>query len=1041
MKSILEIAGHKKAADYDITALAFGGSRPVVGTRSIRPPTDAAATTRVVDPKFKDEHPFEASIGQLDDKQPFTATLRQGIEPLTKKQEQALIEGFKKQRQKRELSVQGFIDSPSLEGGNFPLADFSTGQRLKSAAEGLMAGVTAGLVGEFEPPKTFKDPFQYDPKTVDPAFHTAGEFVGAGVPILGGAKLAQASKLLSSIKGPFKKKLASELATGAIYETALQSIKGIKGDDVDFSQVPITAVMFGAFGAGLHGVGKILKGPVKAPEVVKAELNPTPKMDRGITDKTPSVPVVRQDVVELRHAGLTPQVISDAVKRDMKAITKATTELIEKSKTPPEIKKGVGEALESMIDHDRQIRRAESTNMLFQKTVNDAVPDKSRQMLMVHAYEHKMKGKYWNQLSKSEKNLVRWAAKEKEKLNQFIKDNDVLELMEQDGLNHIFHWWINPKSGEPYAAMYSKTSKGLPQSKQRKIPTYEAGIAQDLVPATTNLGELIGLEWEAAARANSTRNMTKTLANTNALTDVGIQRVRGKKSGQIRMIERWDLLKSQGLSDDYVRFSHPSLDKAITFKNPEGHLVRLQGAVGVRKELYPFVNAYMNSPTYGNLMKLNFVTKSLKLGFSLFHVASLGMQELANLRIPFKNIPRGLKLQRELGKDVRLLHQEGLEIGKGYEDLGLRNKFFDNATKLGKAGNIATKPIEMMRNFIFDVVQPGMKTSFAVDKYNTLLPKMLKEGKTKEEVARAAVKMADGHFSGEHWKRSLLETNRWMVKYYFSPEARKFWQAALLSPTWQREHMLVAKDVTKSFIPNALLKKAGLTTMTRAERLQYQKYALGGVMMVGAVDMYNLMTTQQMDGKARHLWDNPKGKGFAVRAPWNEPSYEVETERVDRFGKKVMRTIKGGPAYIRPLKSVFEVAEWATDPIKKFTYKISPMVSAIGNQIFESKYRKGYEGIGDIPRRLWDFTIDVGTPISGSQAAEVIRGKKSVPGGVLPFFGFPTSRLKKNLVEKQYYERLNKLDSNSKEWLEVKKEFESFGFDFTWKKSNKFKGD
>ena len=658
-------------------------------------------------------------------------------------------------------------------------------------------------------------------------------------------------------------------------------------------------------------------------------------------------------------------------------------------------------------------------------------------MLLINAYEQKMKGKYWNQLSDSEKEIVKWAGKEKDKLNQFIKDNDVLDMMDQDGINHIFHWWINPKSGEPYTAMYGKTSKGLPQSKQRNIPTYEVGMAKGLTPATTNLGELIGLEWEAASRANSTRQMTKTLANTNAKTDVSIQRVPGKKPSQIRMIERWDLLQKQGLSDDYVRFSHPALDKAITFKNPEGHLIRLQGAVGVRKELYPFVDAYINNPTYGNLMQINFATKSLKLGFSLFHVMSLGMQEAANLRIPFKNIPRGLKLKKELGEDVRLLHQEGLDIGKGYEDLGLRNKFFDNATKLGKVGNIVTKPIEMMRNFIFDVVQPGMKTSFAVDKYNTLLPKMLKEGKTKQDAARAAVKMADGHFSGEHYKRSLLETNRWMAKYYFSPDSRKFWQAALLSPTWQREHMLVAKDVAKSFMPDRLIKKIGLTSMTRAEKFEYQKYALGGIMMVGAVDMYNLMTTQQMDGKARHLWDNPKGKGFAVRAPWNEPSYQIETDRIDRFGKKVMRTIKGGPAYIRPLKSVFEVAEWAADPVKKFTYKISPMVSAIGNQVFESKYRKSYEGIKDIPRRFWDFTVDVATPISGSQAASVIRGEKSIPGGVLPFFGFPTSKLKGDLTKAQYYKRLSNLKVGSDEWLKLKKEFEDFGFKFNWAESRK----
>lgn len=394
-------------------------------------------------------------------------------------------------------------------------------------------------------------------------------------------------------------------------------------------------------------------------------------------------------------------------------------------------------------------------------------------------------------------------------------------MMESEDVNHIFHHWIDLKTGEPFAPVYGKFSKGLPQAKQRTIPTYEEGIKQGLTPATTNIGKLIGLEWEAATRANNARQLVKTLHGVKGDPEMSITLRRGAEPKPIRMVERWDLLQKQGLSEDYVRYESPFLDKAITFKTSDGTLKQIQGAVGVQKELYPFVKAYVENPNYGNLSQLNFASKSMKLGVSMFHVVSLGMQELANLRTPFVHIPKGLKLAKELGPTVKLLHQEGLEMFKGYEDLGYKNKFFKGDTELGRMGNAVTAPIGKIRDFIFNVVQPGMKISFADMQLRKLLPEYLKQAGEKitaEEVlarvekglpvpdaalkcAREVVQKSDGHFSGEHYKRSLLETNRFMAKLYFSPEARKWWQTALLSPTWQREHLLVAKNVAKSVMP------------------------------------------------------------------------------------------------------------------------------------------------------------------------------------------------------------------------------------------------
>lgn len=746
------------------------------------------------------------------------------------------------------------------------------------------------------------------------------------------------------------------------------------------------------------------------PDLVKAEKPVAPKVKKKPPEKG-------GESVTLGFMGVNPDVaraLGHTAVDAMRQVSSSTTELAREVKGPPEVRAGVKQAKDAMINHDRWVRRAESTNKLFEKTVNDVVKptpkepvtsSKNRQMLMVHAYENKMKGKAWNELTEIERGVVRWAAGEKAKLNRFIEDNKILELMKSEEINHIFHHWINPKSGKPFEAMYGKFSKGLPQAKQRTVPTYEAGIRGGLEPATTNIGKLIGLEWESAMRAHQSRQMFKTLHNIGAKKGIQIELRTGKPPKPIRMVERWDQLTKQGLTEGYERYSHWSLDKAITFQDADGVMHRIKGAVGIRKELYPFVRSYLESPNYGNLSKLNFAAKSLKLGFSMFHVMSLAAQEVANFRTPLKNIPRGLRLRKELSPEVRLLHQEGLELFKGYEDTGYRNTFFEGQEVWGKAGNAVTKPIELMRDFIFNVVQPGIKTSFAFDTFNKILPKYLKGEKitlaeahaqiesgnvTNPKIlqaARDAVQKSDGHFSGEHYKRSLLETNRFMVKLYFSPEARRFWQGLLLSPTWQREHLLVAKNVAKSFMPDKMIKKLGMEEIGPIKS-KYRRYMLGAVSIIGATDLMNLHLTQTMDGEALHLWQNPEEKGFAIRAPWNEPDYTV----TDKNGKE--RTIQGGRAYIRPLKSVFEVAEFLVDPIRKFGYKLSPGIAAIGRQLFPSKYQREYRGIPDIPERLGDFLMDVATPISANNAARWFSGKATPQSAILPFFGFPISRVR-----------------------------------------------
>jgi hypothetical protein len=186
---------------------------------------------------------------------------------------------------------------------------------------------------------------------------------------------------------------------------------------------------------------------------------------------------------------------------------------------------------------------------------------------MIHAYENKMRGKFWNQLTEIEKGVLRWAAQEKVKVNDFIAGNKILDQMSEAEINHLYHWWINPKTGAPYPGKYSKFSKGLPQAKQRVVSTYASGIERGMTPASTNIGDLIGLELESATRAHQARNMFKLLNSIKTQSGDQILLRKGKLPRDIRFVERWDHLTKQGLAEDYVRYNHPALDKTLSFKD------------------------------------------------------------------------------------------------------------------------------------------------------------------------------------------------------------------------------------------------------------------------------------------------------------------------------------------------------------------------------------------------------------------------------------------------------------------------------------------
>jgi len=255
---------------------------------------------------------------------------------------------------------------------------------------------------------------------------------------------------------------------------------------VSFLEDPVTTVAFGAVG-GAKAAGPIarkaavgarefagwlsggasevsalatrlgLKGAKKA--AAKLEEYPEKKVEKAVQEYKESIAA--------KKGG--EKVIGARTKESLRSISSSISEVLSIVKLPSELKSGIKSATAVMTAHHRNIRKAESTSQLLKKIVNDAVPDPERQMLMVHAFEHDMKGPYWEQLTSVEKDIVKQLAKEKDKIERYIEHHGLLDLMETgEGTRHLFHWWINPETGKPYSAMYGRYSKNLPQAKTRK---------------------------------------------------------------------------------------------------------------------------------------------------------------------------------------------------------------------------------------------------------------------------------------------------------------------------------------------------------------------------------------------------------------------------------------------------------------------------------------------------------------------------------------------------------------------------------------------
>ncbi len=616
-------------------------------------------------------------------------------------------------------------------------------------------------------------------------------------------------------------------------------------------------------------------------------------------------------------------------------------------------------------------------------TVEPITPE--RKTLMMDAFEQPEK--YYNQLTTREKEIVDTFRDKANTIQKYVENTGIFDKSTLGkNPNYIFHWWEDKKTGEPYAPIYGQFSKGAPQLKERVIPTYEQGRSAGLKPATDNLGELMGYSLQGITRAAETRNMFKSLAQLEADGEGMMKRSsRSSQAKPLRVLESWGQLVKQHQTDGYIRYDHPALDKTMVFKNKDGNTVMLKGAVGIKQELYPFVKAYFESPNYGSVSKWMFGFKTLKL-MGGFHIFSLNFQSLAGspgvAKIPIYNVINGLKEIKGMGDDLRLLYRNGLEL-HGYADTG-------NYQSILEGKGLLRRTLRASSDFTFNVVHPGIKAFTAThvfDDLNTKLENKLNRPLTPEEKninAKKAVNYTDRLFSGEDKKAQVLQTNEWMAKNWYSPEAAKKWQMTLLSPTWQKEHLGMLKDVIKSISVD----------IKKPESYLYRRYLYGALSIYGISNLYNYYMTAHMDGKGKFMWENPNA--FTVRVPWNKANGEAE--------------------YMHPLKSIFEIPELLSDPIGKAINKLSPPIRTVA------------DAYKDIREKKPKLTVAINAaenltlPISGSMIGKSNEPWQSQVSSVIgsPVYGAPKqSNLEKAGLEDS--KEIKSIKTQEKKVEELKK--------------------
>ncbi len=722
-----------------------------------------------------------------------------------------------------------------------------------------------------------------------------------------------------------------------------------------------------------------------------------------------------------------PALLQDAYK-GMRGAIDHINDIIAKTKMTPELKAGLDEGLTAMRNHARLINEAHWFEQALSKKFNDLVPEAPRRILIADAlqindmkrYSQYMKQKTgleidptynpYEQLTPFEKGVHAWMKEIRDSNERLKIDNELVDQRKlPPGVDYLFQWWKNEETGKPFNINYGKYSKSLPQAKQRTYDTYLEGRLLGKEMATNNIGTTIGKDFETAITAHATRELVKHLNEIpigieKPLSDVPsiAQKLEPGKSGESRpmLVENWHRVNESALAEEYVRIDDvPFLKKPIIYKNADGKKVTLEGPVAFHESIALQAANFFAKSRFQTMNRVMTIGKSMFLT-GPFHYMTTGIIDVFMGRVPPLDVIKGGRLKWDLDNPTtRLLARNGLKAA-GYDELGFNptDIYFTGKGKIGRGAaataNVALSPLYYANKIMFDGWVNNMQWSMAYDFYTKNRHKWTERHPdlpievVDDMAARESVKQATNFMSHEDVKLAILETNKFMNRFYYSTTGKFLWNMGLISPSWQLQHARGFGAGVKSFLPKKVVKSLGLGENSPQANV-YRRYIAGIGLSYALMNLENFMATKQMDGEGKFIFQNPPGKDvFHFRARWNNPD--------DPEGKK--------GAYIHGFKALLEVPEALYyggktilgdgDAIKKFTGKLAPWwraafgtlvfnVDEYGNKIYEKK---------SFPEKILDFTRQTFEPISLQAFAKLSEQHKAPIGAIVSAFGFPVSK-------------------------------------------------
>jgi|GEM_PF-4302408 len=652
--------------------------------------------------------------------------------------------------------------------------------------------------------------------------------------------------------------------------------------------------------------------------------------------------------------------------------------------TPPEQLAARMDAREAAIKHHQQVilldyleRRA---SRQFDKMIKEPVrADAIRNAIQLP------KSDWPNQLTSFEKGVAKWLDEERRTVEKFKFDNELVERADLPPDVEYMMGWYRDSKGRPYGMDWGKFTRSLPQALQKKHKTYIDAEAAGVEPATHNVAEIIFRDKTLAGRAQAGRQLIKTLNQIDAGLDGFIT---GERYS--RILENWKDITKAGLTDQYTLTSAesvPFLARPIRYKDATGNIWLIRGPVGIHKAVAPWVTEYFKKWDFGTLAKVVGTAKSAKL-WGVFHAVQVNLSYMvATGRNPVKGFIEGRRLRWADDPIVEGLVEHGMKM-EGWKDFEFDPVALFKVHRkdiIGKVGKIASDVWTFPIRLTFHEVVNSIKLSAAYRAFEQTWPDWqrrigpdLSKEQARSNALRDAVKFADNMASHPDFRYGMLESSKFALRFWYSTAGRKFWYYAMLAPNWLRSHVLAFSLGTKSFVPDAILRRIGAKEKRPIDKL-YRRYMYGLATMYGMMELANYMSTWHMDGEGKFVHENEPGKRlFHVRTPWNS-----------KDGRK---------EYVLMPKTAIEVPKFiyglVTGDVNLIRGKFNPLlVSAIINFATDVD-DMGREIIKDrsYAERGLDFLWGGYSPILVENVRSTMKFHKAPIGSVVSALGFPVSK-------------------------------------------------